>query len=101
VHLLDCAHLCRFVLEKGSAEARYTAVAEDGVPPREMAEAIGRGLKLPVVSLGSQCADTATAGAAPNRTGDDLRSEKRALVPSLKIKGEEVIVGPNIQLKED
>lgn len=51
VHLLDCAHLYRLVLEKGSAGARYNAVAEEGVPLREMAEAIGRGLKLPVVSM--------------------------------------------------
>ena len=51
VHVLDCAHLYRLVLEKGSAGARYNAVAEEGVPLRDMAEVIGRGLKLPVVSL--------------------------------------------------
>lgn len=49
--LLDCAHLYRLVLEKGSAGARYNAVAEEGVPLREMAETIGRGLKLPPVSI--------------------------------------------------
>ena len=37
-------------LEKGSAGARYHAVAEEGVPLREIAEAIGRGLRIPVVS---------------------------------------------------
>ena len=51
VHLLDCAHLYTLVLEKASAGDRYHAVAEEGVPLREMAEAIGRGLKQPVVSL--------------------------------------------------
>ena len=51
VHVLDAAHLYRLALEKVSAGARYNAVAEEGVPLREMAEAIGRGLKLPVVSL--------------------------------------------------
>jgi len=51
VHLFDCAHLYRLVLEKGSAGARYNAVAEEGVPLREMAEAIGRGLNVPVISL--------------------------------------------------
>jgi nucleoside-diphosphate-sugar epimerase len=50
VHLLDAAPLYRFALEKGSAGARYHPVAEEGVPLREIAEAIGRGLKLPVVS---------------------------------------------------
>jgi nucleoside-diphosphate-sugar epimerase len=49
-HLLDTAHLYRLVLEKGAAGARYHAVAEEGVPLREIAEVIGRGLKVPVVA---------------------------------------------------
>lgn len=51
VHLFDCARLYRLVLEKASAGDRYNAVAEEGVPLREMAEAIGHGLKQPVVSI--------------------------------------------------
>jgi nucleoside-diphosphate-sugar epimerase len=50
VHLLDCARLYRLAIEKASAGARYHAVAEEGVPVREVAEAIGRGLKVPVVA---------------------------------------------------
>jgi nucleoside-diphosphate-sugar epimerase len=51
VHVLDTARLYRLVLEKGEADAKYHAVAEEGVPLRDIAEVIGRGLKAPVVAL--------------------------------------------------
>ena len=50
-HVLDVAQLYRLALEKGEAGSRYNAVAEEGVSMREIAEVIGRGLQLPVVSL--------------------------------------------------
>jgi nucleoside-diphosphate-sugar epimerase len=50
VHRLDAAHLYRLVLEKGTAGASYHGVADVGVPTREIAAAIGRGLNVPVVS---------------------------------------------------
>jgi nucleoside-diphosphate-sugar epimerase len=50
-HVSDVAHLYRLALEKHEAGAKYHAVAEEGVPLRDIAEAIGRGLKVPVVSL--------------------------------------------------
>ena len=50
-HVLDTARLYRLALEKRQAGARYHAVAEEGVPVRDIAEVVGRGLKAPVVSL--------------------------------------------------
>jgi nucleoside-diphosphate-sugar epimerase len=50
-HVLDVAHLYRLALEKHEAGAKYHAVDEEGVAMRDIAEAIGRGLKVPAVSL--------------------------------------------------
>jgi len=53
-HVLDVAHLYRLALEKHEAGSRYNAVAEEGISMREIAEVIGRGLKVPVVSLSQE-----------------------------------------------
>ena len=53
VHVSDAVHLVRLALEKGEAGTRYHAVAEEGIPMREVAEAIGSGLGLPVNSVTS------------------------------------------------
>ena len=50
-HVVDTAQLYRLALEKQEAGAKYHAVAEEGVPLRDIAEVIGRGLKVPVVSV--------------------------------------------------
>jgi nucleoside-diphosphate-sugar epimerase len=49
--VLDTAHLYRLALEKTGKRAIYHAVAEEGVRNRDIAEVIGRGLKVPVGSI--------------------------------------------------
>jgi nucleoside-diphosphate-sugar epimerase len=50
-HVLDVARLYRLAIEKAEPNAKYHAVAEEGVSMRDIAEAIGRRLKLPVKSI--------------------------------------------------
>jgi nucleoside-diphosphate-sugar epimerase len=51
VHRLDAAKLVRLAVDEAPTGAALHAVAEEGVPTRAIAEAIGRGLDLPVVSI--------------------------------------------------
>ena len=50
-HVTDVARLYRLALDRHAAGARYNAVAEEGVSARQIAEAIGRRLGIPVRSL--------------------------------------------------
>jgi nucleoside-diphosphate-sugar epimerase len=54
VHVSDAARLVALGLAKAPAGGRLHAVAEDGIPSREIAEAIGRALDLPVTSVGPE-----------------------------------------------
>jgi nucleoside-diphosphate-sugar epimerase len=51
VHVSDAARLVVLGLAKAPAGTRLHAVAEEGVPTREIAEAIGRAFGLPVASI--------------------------------------------------
>ncbi|WP_037860406.1 SDR family oxidoreductase [Streptomyces sp. NRRL S-340] len=51
VHRLDAARLFRLAVEKAPAGSVLHGAAEEGVPIRDIAEAIGRHLDIPVVSV--------------------------------------------------
>jgi len=51
VHRLDAAHLVALAVDRAPAGAILHATAEEGVPAREIAEAIGRALGVPTASV--------------------------------------------------
>lgn len=50
VHRLDAAKLYRLIVEQQPAQRIYHAIAETGIPFKEIATAIGQGLNVPTVS---------------------------------------------------
>jgi len=96
VHLLDAARLYKLVLEKGSGGGRYHAVAEEGLAVRDIAEVIGRGLKVPVVSkspkeamehfgwLGVFVGSDLPASSAKTQKQLGWRPTERGLIPDLE-----------------
>jgi nucleoside-diphosphate-sugar epimerase len=56
-HVLDTGRLYRLAIEKAEPGAKYHAVAEEGVPVRDMMKVIGRRLKLPVKSIAPEEAE--------------------------------------------
>ncbi|MEV5959930.1 SDR family oxidoreductase [Streptomyces sp. NPDC051987] len=95
VHRLDAATLYRKALEQAPAGSVLHAVAEEGVPVRDITEVIGRRLGLPVVSLAREEAaahfgwlagfvgnDNPTSGAA-TRARYDWRPAQPGLLADL------------------
>jgi nucleoside-diphosphate-sugar epimerase len=62
VHTLDAANLYRLALESAKAGSHVHAAADEGVPFRSIAEAIGRGLDLPVKSIPAESAGALIGG---------------------------------------
>jgi nucleoside-diphosphate-sugar epimerase len=62
VHTLDAARLYRLALEAAPAGSRLHAAADEGVPFRSIAEAIGRGLNLPTKSIAPEKAGELLGG---------------------------------------
>jgi nucleoside-diphosphate-sugar epimerase len=56
VHRLDSARLFRLALENATAGSTLHAVADEGVPIRDVAAVIGRHLDLPVVAVSPEAA---------------------------------------------
>lgn len=57
VHRLDAAVLYRLAIEQQPAQKVFHAVAEEGIPFKQIITAIGQGLAIPVVSKEGEAAD--------------------------------------------
>lgn len=96
VHRLDAARLFRLALEAATAGSHLHATDEEGVQFRDIAEAIGRRLKLPTVSiapedagdhfafLGRLVAIDNPASSALTRDRLGWKPERPALIPDIE-----------------
>ncbi|MFF0083868.1 SDR family oxidoreductase [Streptomyces canus] len=96
VHRLDAARLFRLALEAAPAGVRLHAIGDEGVPFREIAETVGRGLGVPVTSvapenatdhfgwLGRFAAIDMRASGTLTRKLLDWQPEHPALIPDLE-----------------
>jgi nucleoside-diphosphate-sugar epimerase len=72
-HVSDAARVYQLAIEKAERGAIYHAVDEEGVPVKVIAETLGRGLKVPVVSIKPEGAE-AHFGWLAGFAGNDIPS---------------------------
>ncbi len=77
VHRLDAARVFRLALERGARNEAFHAIAEQGVPFRLIAEAIGRQVGVPAKSLTSEEAEAHFGGLAMWVAGNGPASGER------------------------
>lgn len=77
VHRLDAARVFRLALENGAQGGPFHAVAEEGIPFRQIAEVIGRQLQLPAVSISQEEAKAHFGMMAVFIAGNGPASSKR------------------------
>ncbi|MEV4814059.1 NAD-dependent epimerase/dehydratase family protein [Micromonospora avicenniae] len=78
VHVTDAARLLRLAIEQAPAGTRLHAVAEEGVPTRAIAEAIGEVLGLPTASVTPEQAVEHFGGFIGTFFGMDVRASSAA-----------------------
>ncbi len=77
VHRLDAARVFRLALERGARDEAFHAIAEEGVPFRLIAEAIGRQAGVPAKSLTREEAEAHFGGFAMWVAGNGPASSER------------------------
>ncbi|WP_203841266.1 SDR family oxidoreductase [Winogradskya humida] len=98
VHRLDAARLFRLAVESAPAGSRLHAVGEEGVPFREIAEAIGRHLGLPATSIPAAAAGDhfgylATLVTIDNLASSDLTQQSLHWQPTHPTLTEDIAAG--------
>ena len=77
VHRLDAARLFRLAAEAAPAGSRLHGAGEEGIPFRDIAEAIGRQLQLPTVSITAEDANAHFSFLSAFVSADNPTSSKR------------------------
>lgn len=87
IHRLDAAKLFRLALESAPAGSRLHGAGEEGIPIRDIAEAIGLSLNLPVIRISPEAAEEHFGWLTPfvlidNPTSNSLTRERLGWKPA-------------------